>query len=172
MIEETNYQEDNSQTIATINASRRSWLWLYAPLFLWMGFIFFASTGEMSASNTSRIIRPLVLWLYPSTSEESLRFIHFMVRKCAHFTEYAILAFFAARAFIGSSVKLLSQSWFFSSLLLVAIYALTDEIHQSFVSTRTGSIYDSMIDTAGGLTMLVAFALYRNRKSKKQASKD
>lgn len=171
MIEETNYQDNNSQTIVT-NASWQNWLWLYAPLLLWMAFIFFASTGEMSASNTSRIIRPLVLWLFPNTSEESLRFIHFIVRKCAHFTEYAILAFFAARAFFGSSVKLLSQSWFFSSLLLVAIYSLTDEIHQSYVSTRTGSIYDSMIDTAGGLTALVIFALYRNRKTKKRASKD
>lgn len=122
----------------------------------------------MSASNTSRIIRPLVLWLFPDTSEESLRFVHFCVRKSAHFTEYGLLALLAARAFITSSVKFLSRHWFLSSLLLVAVYALTDEYHQSFVSTRTGSIYDSMIDTAGGFTALIFFALWQRRKAKKQ----
>jgi VanZ family protein len=35
------------------------------------------------------------------------------------------------------------------------IYALLDEYHQSFVPSRTASIFDSMIDMAGGLTALL-----------------
>lgn len=143
-------------------------LWRYLPLLIWLAFIFYASTGEMSASNTSRIVRPLVLWLFPDTSEERMQFIHFCVRKTAHFTEYGLLALLAARAFISSSIKFLSSHWFLSSLLLVAVYALSDEYHQSFVSTRTGSIYDSMIDTAGGLTALIFFALWQRNKARKQ----
>jgi VanZ family protein len=40
-------------------------------------------------------------------------------------------------------------------MLLVVIYALLDEFHQSFVPSRTASIYDSAIDVAGGLTVLL-----------------
>ena len=146
--------------------ARRGRFWRYGPLLVWMLVIFLASTGELSAPNTSRILRPLLLWLFPNISEERLMSAHFFVRKAAHFTEYAILAFFAARAFITSSHATLRRAWFFVALLLVVLYSLSDEYHQSFVASRTGSIYDSLIDIAGGLTSLAAFALWQRRKSK------
>lgn len=146
--------------------TRRERFWRYAPLVVWMLVIFLASTGELSAPNTSRILRPLLLWLFPNISEERLTSAHFFVRKAAHFTEYAILAFFAARAFITSSHESLRRAWFFVALLLVVIYSLSDEYHQSFVASRTGSIYDSLIDIAGGLTALAAFAIWRKPKEK------
>jgi VanZ family protein len=142
-------------------------VWRYGPLFLWLGFIFFASTEEFSADNTSRIIRPLMLWLFPNISEESLALVHFIVRKAAHFTEYAVLAFLAARAFATSSKSQLRRPWFFISLGIIILYALTDEYHQSFVPSRTSSIYDSLIDMSGGMTMLLLYALWRWRKSKR-----
>lgn len=139
-------------------------VWRYLPLLIWMGFIFFASGDAMSASNTSRILRPLLMWFYPSLTDENYRVVQFFIRKFAHFSEYALLALLAARAFIGSSKNVLRSHWFLSALLLVVIYALSDEFRQSFVSTRTGSIYDSMIDTAGGLIALVIFSWRQRRK--------
>ena len=133
----------------------------YGPLILWAAFIFIASTGLMSAANTSTILRPAVLWLFPNVSEATLDFIHFLVRKAGHFTEYAILALLAARAFRTSSRELLRSHWFWASLLLVVAYSLTDEFHQSFVPSRTASIYDSMIDSLGGLSALVIFAMIK-----------
>jgi len=135
----------------------------YGPLVIWMAFIFFASTGEFSASNTSRIIGPLLRWLFPNISEEQLTLAHSIARKVAHFAEYAILAWLAARAFRTSSRPSLSRRWFLVSLLLVVVYSLSDEYHQSFVPTRTGSIYDSLIDISGGLTALLLYALWRRR---------
>jgi len=38
---------------------------------------------------------------------------------------------------------------------LIVVYALVDEYHQSFVPSRTASIFDSLIDMAGGLTALL-----------------
>ena len=38
-------------------------------------------------------------------------------------------------------------------------YGLLDEFHQSFVPSRTASIYDSAIDVAGGLTVLLVFKI-------------
>jgi VanZ family protein len=142
----------------------RGRVWRYAPLVLWMCLIFFASTGELSASNTSRIVRPLLLWLFPDISEGRIELAHFLVRKAGHFTEYAILAFLAARALSTSFHDALRRRWFYVSLLIIIIYALSDEFHQSFVPSRTASIYDSMIDIAGGLTALLWFALRRRRK--------
>jgi len=127
----------------------------YLPLILWLGFISFASSGSFAASNTSRIIGPLVLWLFPNTSPETLLVIHMITRKVAHFTEYAILGLLAARAFRGSPRSGLRSRWFIVSLVLIIAYALIDEYHQSFVPSRTASIYDSFIDMAGGLTALI-----------------
>ena len=65
-----------------------------------------------------------------------------------------------------SSQQLLRLRWFLFSLLLVAVYALSDEFHQLFVPARTGSIYDSLIDTTGGLIALSLFALWRKTKKR------
>jgi len=127
----------------------------YLPLILWMAFISFASTGNFSAGNTSRIIGPLVLWLFPNTTPETLLAIHGFTRKLAHLTEYALLAILAARAFRGSPRSALRERWFLLSLALVVVYALVDEYHQSFVPSRTGTIYDSLIDMTGGLAALI-----------------
>jgi len=138
--------------------------WRYLPLLVWMALIFFFSTGELSAGNTSRIVRPVLLWLFPEISEERIAFAHFLVRKGAHFTEYAVLALLAARAFYTSSRELLRRRWFTCALLLVVFYSLSDEFHQTFVPSRTGSIYDSFIDITGGLTALLCRKLWRRRR--------
>lgn len=127
----------------------------YLPLIAWMAFISFASTGNFSAGNTSRVIGPLVLWLFPDTTPETMVAIHGVARKIAHLAEYALLGILAARAFRGSSREWLSRRWIVVSLALVIVYALADEYHQSFVPSRTGTIYDSLIDMAGGFAALV-----------------
>ena len=141
----------------------RSFVSRYVPLLVWLGFISFASSNSFSASNTSRIIGPLVLWLFPHTSAETLATIHFITRKIAHFTEYAILGLLAARAFRTSPRPAISERWFLICATLVVVYALMDEYHQSFVPSRTASIFDSFIDMAGGLTALI-IVRRRNRR--------
>lgn len=126
-------------------------------------FISFASTGEFSALNTSRVVRPLVLWFFPNTSDDRLATIHLLIRKAAHFSEYGFLAFLASRAFITSSHAFVRRHWFQLGLLLVVCYSLLDEFHQSFVPSRTASLYDSAIDLAGGITVLLIFKLYVKR---------
>jgi VanZ family protein len=127
---------------------------------LWILFISFASTSEFSAANTSQIIRPILLWLFPNISEARVAAVHFLTRKAAHFTEYALLGFLARRALITSSHAFLQRYWFQVGLLIVVINALLDEFHQSFVPSRTPSIYDSAIDIAGGLTVLMILRFF------------
>ena len=127
----------------------------YLPLIAWLAFISFASSDNFNAGNTSRIIGPLIIWLFPNTSPETLAVVHFITRKIAHFTEYALLGFLAARAFRTSPHPAIGQRWFLICVTLVVVYALLDEYHQSFVPSRTASIFDSLIDMAGGLTALI-----------------
>ena len=130
----------------------------YGPLAVWAVLIFIGSSSALSGSNTAVMLRP-VLWLFPHASEATLALVHFLVRKAGHLTEYAILALLAVRAFRTSARELLRARWFWASLLLVVAYSLSDEFHQSFVPSRTASIYDSMIDSVGGLTALVFLAI-------------
>jgi len=142
-------------------------LWRYGPLILWAALIFIGSGDVLSAVHTSIVVR-VARWLFPQASESTLATIHFVVRKGGHLTEYAILAWLSARAFLTSSRELFRRRWFWFALLVVVVYALGDEFHQSFVPSRTGSIYDSMIDSAGGLTGLL---IYRATRSRRRANR-
>ena len=64
-----------------------------------------------------------------------------VLRKCAHMTEYAILAVLLLRA-TGS------YAWAFA---LAVAYAASDEVHQLFVRGRHGSPVDVAIDAVGAL---------------------
>jgi VanZ family protein len=151
-----------------MNQQTQRRFWRYGPLVLWILFISFASTNQFSASNTSEILRPLLLWFFPNLSESRLAALHFITRKAGHFSEYAVLAFLARRAFITSSRAFLQRYWFQLGLVLVVIYGLLDEFHQSFVPSRTASIYDSAIDVAGGFTVLLIFRLYGQNHPERQ----
>ena len=144
--------------------SKRDRLLRYGPLVGWAILIFIGSGSLLSAEHTSGLLIALKRW-FPSASEEFLNLVHFLIRKGGHVTEYAILAGLAAHAFRNSFHSLLRRRWFSFSLALAIIYALADEFHQSFVPSRTASIYDSMIDSAGALLALTVIWLW-NRKSR------
>jgi VanZ family protein len=145
----------------------RARLWRYGPVVAWTCFVLYASSANFSASNTSRIIRPLLVWLFPGITEATLVGVHFLVRKAAHFAEYAALALFAARAFFTSSRQALRRRWWLASFALVAFVALVDEWHQSSLPSRTGSIYDSLLDMTGGAFALACASLWLARRRKK-----
>lgn len=130
-------------------------IWRYGPLLLWIAFISFASTDKFSSDNTSPLLRPIFLWLFPNLSDVGLMRAQLLTRKAGHFTEYGILALLAWRALVTSSRAFIQQNWFKLGVLMIVVYALLDEFHQSFVPSRTASIYDSGIDILGGLLVLL-----------------
>lgn len=135
----------------------------YAPLILWLAVIFINSSTIGATNNTSRIIRPLLEWLFPAADAGTLAVYHGYIRKLAHFTEYAVLAFLAARAFWFSSQTILRRFWFVWAFLFIALTASADEYNQSFNDARTGSIYDVLIDIAGGLFAIAAYYVVKMR---------
>jgi VanZ family protein len=77
---------------------------------------------------------------------------NFVVRKCAHFLEYMILALLVLNV-----VKLYfnMKQVIIITIVFVFLYACSDEIHQLFVPGREGAIRDVIIDTCGGVTLVL-----------------
>ena len=136
--------------------------WL-VPL-AWMILIFVGSTDLLSASHTSRFVEPFLRWLFQGTlSAPGIEALHFLIRKCGHLTEYAVLCILYWWA-LGSRQHFATAHWqrTLIAVLLTAGFAATDEFHQSFVPSRGASVDDVLIDTVGaGLGMLLFSAARR-----------
>lgn len=121
-----------------------------------------------SSRHSSTLFEPLLRWLFPHMPQPRVEHVHYVFRKVCHLTEYAILALLVWRALHQSQNNLPTWSWpkVGGTLLLVFLYSSSDEIHQSFVPTRTGQFSDVLIDTMGaaiGLLALWLFKLYQKR---------
>ncbi len=141
--------------------------WL--PLLIWLGVIFVGSTNLMSAEHTSRYIVPFLLWLKPGMSPRTIWIILVAVRKCAHVTEYAILALLLWRALRSIPALRTKTTMSFGAVLLsCALFAASDEFHQTFVKSRTPSVRDVLLDVGGALLGLLIGASFARRHSKKR----
>jgi VanZ family protein len=140
----------------------------WAPPIIWMSIIFLFSTDAFSGDNTGSLLWTVVSFIYPGVTQELFDSIHFYVRKAGHFTEYAILALLLFRAFRSGARERWRLRWALSSLLIAFLYASLDEFHQTFTRRRTGSVYDSLIDTSGAATALVLLWLYGRKIEKNQ----
>ena len=149
-------------------SNARTFCKYWLPVGAWMLLIFCASSDSLSNAHSSRLIGPIVRWLAPGISEAALERIVFRVRKCAHMVEYAVLAWLVWQA-LRKPVKADPRPWrwseFHLALLVVTLYAVSDEFHQMFVKTRIASGWDVLIDAGGGaVSLLLVWAWGRWRK--------
>jgi VanZ family protein len=141
--------------------------WL--PVLVWMAVIFGASSDSHSYQHSSSIVVPLLHWLFPHMPESQVNLIHHWLRKCCHLTEYAILGLLIFRALSHSRTDLPRWSWprVGGTILIIFLYASSDEFHQRYVPTRTPLFSDVLIDTAGGtLGLLLAWIYHSCRRPK------
>ncbi len=125
-----------------------------------MAVIFIASSKAGSVQHTSRILGPFIHWMFPSFSEQKVREIVFSIRKSSHAIEYAILAVLVWRA-RRKPFRNDHRPWYlFDAMVawgIAALYAVTDEFHQTFVASRQGSFWDVLLDSAGAALGLLLF---------------
>jgi VanZ family protein len=145
----------------------RNFVWYWLPVVLWMILIFGFSSDSASVAHSSRILEPVLRFLFPWMSEEARFKIVFFARKCAHLTEYAVLALLVWRA-CRKPVRRDPRPWSWRLagvvLLVAGFYASTDEFHQTFVPGREGCVRDVIIDTCGaaaGLFLLWLLGRWR-----------
>jgi VanZ family protein len=140
--------------------------WL--PLLIWLVVIFVGSTSVMSAEHTSRYIVPFLLWLKPGISPQAIWTILVVTRKCAHVIEYTVLALLLWRALRSvPTLRAKSLTVFVAALLGCAVFAASDEFHQTFVKSRTPSVRDVLLDVGGALLGLLIGASFVRSHSKK-----
>lgn len=121
---------------------------------LWLLIMFSLSTSIGGADNTEYVLeaslRKLSMVLPLNVSSYTVGFLNVILRKSAHFTEYAILMglgyWLSTR-----SLHLKSIPGLLVTLTFVVILALSDEFHQSFVPGRTPLFTDALIDTSGAV---------------------
>ena len=146
----------------------RLFLKYWLPLLIWLGVIFVGSTSVMSAEHTSRYIVPFLLWLKPGMSPNAIWTILVVARKCAHVTEYAVLALLLWRAVRSLPTLRPKTLIIFGAVLLgCGLFAASDEFHQMFVKSRTPSIRDVFLDVGGALLGLLIGATFARRHPKK-----
>ena len=133
------------------------------PVIIWLGFVFFMSTGTFSAENTFSVVGPILNFLLPGLSSDRVETIHWIIRKGAHVFEYFVLGLLLLRAFRANSSSQWRWRWPLFAAIGALLWALGDEFHQSFVPGRTASIVDVSIDTAGGVFAQVVGVLWYRR---------
>lgn len=100
----------------------------WGPLISWCALIFYLSS-------VSDLSTGLGVW-------------DLILRKLAHIAEYAVLTWLAIRARVAgrSRSNRTTAIW---AIVFSVLYAISDEIHQSFVPSRGPSAIDVLIDSLG-----------------------
>ena len=151
----------------------------WVAVFLWMAVIYFfsAQTGEMSGDTSGSITRWLIEHIYIGfkdlaieQQDEIMAIVHTLLRKGAHFTEYALLAILVSNAIRVYKPKILLK-WLIP-IGFSAVYAVTDEIHQYFVPERACRLFDVFIDTSGAafgtiVFIVISYIIYKTKTKQK-----
>jgi VanZ family protein len=144
----------------------RNFVKYWLPVIFWMCFIFWMSTETFSSQNTFSLVETVLRFLVPKISSQEMGLIHAFIRKSGHVIEYFILGLLLFRAFRGSSIVSWNWRWSFLAVIVVVLWAASDEFHQSFVPTRSASAVDVGIDTAGGILSQFVSALWHRYRKK------
>ncbi|MDW8106625.1 MAG: VanZ family protein [Armatimonadota bacterium] len=132
---------------------RRLLRWL--PVCLWLGVmlvIFYFSSQAGSSENSAEWIRKFLRWFAPSLlerlTEAQLLMLNFLFRKMGHGIGYLLLTLLGYWAMRTGFEREPTQALYLAALFSL-LRAVIDEIHQSFVPERTGTVRDVLIDGVG-----------------------
>ncbi|MBY0274013.1 VanZ family protein [Candidatus Binatia bacterium] len=140
-------------------ASLRGVLARWVPVAAWAAVISVLSSDSFSGAHTATLLEPIFAILLPGAAPETIHATHAVVRKLAHLTEYAVLGLLVFRALDRPGRS--SRAVALQALVLCALYASLDELHQSFVPSRGAAPLDVVLDTTGaalGLALRLALS--------------
>lgn len=141
--------------------------WLAAGL--WIGLIAFESTNWLSSEHTGSFLYFWVVRLLGPVNPITFEAYHHLLRKTGHVFGYAMLGFLLFRAWRATLPRLDLRRWSFQSAALAwvmtALVASLDEWHQSYLPSRTGTIWDVCLDSTAAVGMLVLLWVVLRRRS-------
>lgn len=140
---------------------------LFLPL-LWMVVIFMLSQQPASiSSGQSGVFVEQLHYIAPSIDQQLLTFL---VRKGAHIFAYFVLGILTFNALWRVDLSKLKFNYPVGlSIIVCALYAVSDEFHQLFVSGRSGELRDIMIDSCAAIVGVFIISIFVRilQKSKK-----
>jgi VanZ family protein len=118
----------------------------------WMGLVFCFSTKSWGGMETQSELEKVLTLYLPSVRQQlsrtDLSTLNFVIRKMAHFTEYAILTTLGYFAWTKSLNQPALAALRYTLTCSIA-FAITDEFHQLFEAGRTSLATDVLIDSMG-----------------------
>ncbi len=143
---------------------------------LWLIVISIESSTLLSAHNTSRILYPILHFLF-GIDWERFGPWHFFIRKSGHVIGYAILSILLFRAWRATWAPSYGHRWTArwagAAILGTLLVATLDEWHQSFLPSRTGKWQDVVLDTCAGMlaqALLLFLGNFTKRSSAEPAA--
>jgi VanZ family protein len=151
-----------------------------------MGVLFTESTDMASANNTGGLLYSVISFVAPHVDHAFVDLLNEVLRKTGHFFGYGILSVLVFLALKNTNRDRLRNlmlrswgvylrdlwrlEWSFIGVMAALGMATYDEIHQTFIPSRTGRWQDVVIDTCGAIAMQVVVYLWATRKLKQSGS--
>jgi VanZ like protein len=148
-----------------LSASRPNLLRAWWPAVVWIGLIAFESTDFFSAQHTGSLLYTVLTRLFGQINFYDFLIFHHYLRKTGHVVGYGMLSLLLLRGWrvtLGRIHTLLLRAALLS-WLGTAIVAALDEWHQSYIPSRTGTIWDVALDSVAGVTFLIIAYLWLRR---------
>jgi VanZ family protein len=149
-----------------LNSERQNLLKAWIAAILWLIVIAIESTAWLSAHNTSRILYPILHFLF-GMDWVHFEVWHFYIRKTGHVIGYGILSILLFRAWRATLPVAANIAWTLrwsaTAILGTAVVASLDEWHQSFIPSRTGRWQDVVLDTCAGIAAQILILLLMKR---------
>jgi VanZ family protein len=146
------------------------------PVLVWLGIIRLESTELASSANTAGLLYAVLSHLLPHINPRVVADLNEVLRKTGHFLGYGILGalvFYALRKTNRDWLTPLllrrwglylhdvwRMEWATLGMLVTIITASLDEIHQSFIPSRSGRWQDVALDACGAAVLQIIIYVF------------
>jgi VanZ family protein len=146
-----------------LNSHQRETLKAWIAAILWLIVIFIESSSYLSSHETSRILYPILHFLF-GINYAQFEPWHHVLRKTGHVVGYGLLSFFLFRAWRATLPKPGNPRWslYWADIAVfgTALVASLDEWHQSFIPSRTGRWQDVVLDSSAAIATQILLYLF------------
>jgi VanZ family protein len=150
-----------------LKSHQREVLKAWIAAILWLVVITIESTSYLSGQNTSRILYPVLHFLF-GISYAHFEPWHHLLRKTGHVLGYGLLSFFLFRAWRETLAVAAQPNWNFRwagiAVLGTALVASLDEWHQSYLPSRTGRWQDVVLDSSSAIAAQILLYLFLRKR--------
>ncbi|MGI4980358.1 MAG: VanZ family protein [Janthinobacterium lividum] len=142
-------------------------VWVWLPVAVCLTAVAWESTDTFSSAHTSGWLRHLAERIFGVIAQPTWDRAHHAVRKTGHFVGYGLMGLAWLRAWLLMSVlylrRLTPAAWrgyaIAMALSSTMLSATVDEIHQTYIPSRTGLASDALLDTSGAATLILLISL-------------